>query len=86
MFWILIILAVLFAGLALDARELSVPWKDTPYSVTAAQDVSHLSLVEQEKRKAWHAQHGTGDASQAHIFWGLLSLGCAIGAVVDLLD
>ena len=86
MFWILIILAGLFAGLAVDAKKLSVPWKNAPYSSIAAQDVSHLSLAEQEKHKAWNAQHGFGNASQAHVLWGLLALACAVGAVVALID
>lgn len=61
---ILLALAILFGYLAYDARKLSVPAKDVPYSVTAAglgQDVSSVPLPEQEKRKSWNVRYGLGD-------------------------
>ncbi len=82
---ILLALAFLFGYLAYDARKLSVPAKNVPYSVTAAglgQDVSGVPLHEQEKRKSWNARYGLGDFSQSVWLWSILSVACVTGAVV----
>ena len=73
----------LFAYLAYDASKLVVPWRDIPFSVIAkgiGQDVSHLSLSEQNKLKATR-EYGFGDLSGAVWFWAILSL-CSFAAAV----
>ena len=82
---LLLVLAFLFGYLAYDAHKLSVPVNEVPYSVTAAglgQDVSGVPLQEQEKRKSWSIRHGLGYLSQSVWLWGILSVSCAIGAIM----
>lgn len=82
--WLLLSLAVVFGYFAYDAWKLSVPAKDVPYSLTAeglGQDVAHVPLHEQERRKSWNTRYGLGDLGQSVWLWGILSLACAAGAL-----
>lgn len=75
-----LLLAFLFAYLALDAWRLAVPWREIPFSIIAkgiGQDVSHLSLSEQLQLKHRHRDHGLGDLSGAAWFWAILAIGSA---------
>jgi hypothetical protein len=81
--WLLLCAALIFAWLAYDAWRLATPAKEVPYALTAkglGQDVSGVTLQEQNVRKVWNARYGVGDLSQAVWLWGLLALASAIGA------
>ena len=82
-FWLLLLAAALFGLLALDAARLSTPSKDVPYSLTAmawGEDVAHVPLAEQERRRQFNAQRGLGDLSQSVWLFGILSAGCLVDA------
>ncbi|MBT2335952.1 hypothetical protein J7E49_18790 [Variovorax paradoxus] len=79
MIWITLAAAVIFGYLAYDAWCLSISAKDVPYSLTAkgwGEDVAHISLAEQEKRKQYNALRGFGDLSQSVWIFGILCVGC----------
>lgn len=85
--WLLLVAAFVFGLLAFDAARLSSPAKDVPYSVTAkawGEDVAHIPLAEQERRKKYNARHGLGDLSQSVWLFGILSAGCLAGAAYVL--
>lgn len=76
--WVFLLLAFVFACLAVDAWRLVVPWREIPFSVIAkgmGQDLSHLSLDEQLQLKQRHRTYGFGDLSGAVWFWAILSVG-----------
>jgi len=71
--------AAIFGYLAYDAARLSMAAKDVPYSLTAkgwGEDVAHVSLAEQEKRKQYNALRGLGDLGQSVWLFGILCVGC----------
>ena len=79
MIWIMLTAAAIFGYLAYDAARLSMPAKDVPYSLTAkawGEDVAHVPLSEQEKRKKYNAVRGLGDLSQSVWLFGILCAGC----------
>ncbi len=87
--WLLLILTAVFAALAVDAYSLSTPSQSTPYSVTAkalGQDVSHVPLSEQRKRKAWNERFGLGDPSQSVWLFTILAFGSAVATVLAFLE
>lgn len=77
--WVMLTAAAVFGYLAYDAARLSTSAKDAPYSLTAkawGEDVAHVSLAEQEKRKQYNAVRGLGDLSQSVWLFGILCVGC----------
>ena len=81
--WLLLAAAVVFGFLAYDAARLSSSAKDVPYALTAkgwGEDVAHVPLTEQEKRKQYHALRGFGDLSQAVWLFVILCIGSLAGA------
>jgi len=85
--WILLVAAVVFGLLAFDAARLLAPARDVPYSLTAkawSEDVAHISLAEQERRKKYNARYGLGDLSQSVWLFGILSAGSLAGAAYVL--
>jgi hypothetical protein len=87
--WFFLALTVVFVCLAYDAHKLAVPAEDVPYALIAQgwkEDVSHVPLQEQAKRKAWNARYGFGDLRQSVWLWSILALGCAAGSVVRFLQ
>jgi hypothetical protein len=85
-FWVLVVLACVFAGLAYDALDLAVPSKEVPFSVTGKElgvPMEHLPLVEQQRRKVWNDTQGLGDLSQAFWLWAILALTCALSALAS---
>jgi hypothetical protein len=77
--WVLLTAAVVFGYLAYDAARLSTSAKDVPYALTAkswGEDVAHVSLAEQEKRRRYNALRGLGDLSQSVWLFGILCVGC----------
>jgi hypothetical protein len=86
--WLFLTLAVTFSWLAYDAYKLEVPSADVPYALTAegmGQDVSHVSLQEQAKRKAWNERYGIGNLNLSVWLWLILALACAVGSVLGFL-
>jgi hypothetical protein len=86
--WLLLFLTVVFAALAIDAYSLAEPSHTTPYSITAnalGQDVSHVPLSEQERRKEWNKRFGVGNPNQSVWLFAILALGSAVGAVLTFL-
>jgi hypothetical protein len=76
--WLFLLLAVIFAYLAVDARRLAVSWREVPFPVIAkglGQNVSHMPLAEQLKLKQHHEVHGLGDPSGVVWLWGILAAG-----------
>lgn len=85
--WAFLAAAVVFGYLAYDAARLSSPTKDLPYALTAkgwGEDVAHVSLVEQEKRKQYNAVQGFGDLAQSVWLFAILCVGCLAGAGYSL--
>lgn len=85
--WVLLAAAVVFAFLAYDAARLSSPVKDLPYALTAkgwGEDVAHVSLAEQEKRKQYNTRRGIGDLGQSVWLFVILCSGCLAGAAYSL--
>jgi hypothetical protein len=81
--WVMLTAAAVFGYLAYDAARLSTPAKDVPYSLTARgwdEDVAHVSLAEQQKRKQYNATRGIGDLSQSVWLFGVLCVGCLASA------
>jgi hypothetical protein len=81
--WVMLTAAAVFGYLAYDAARLSTPAKDVPYSLTAKgwdEDVAHVSLAEQQKRKQYNATRGIGDLSQSVWLFGVLCVGCLASA------
>jgi hypothetical protein len=79
--WLLLILTGVFAYLGYDAFKLIVPPAAIPYSVTAkglGQDVSHLTLAEQEPLKKYNRRYGLGNLNQSVWFFAILTFGCAV--------
>jgi hypothetical protein len=80
---VMLIAAAVFGYLAYDAAHLSTPAKDVPYSLTAKgwdEDVSHVSLAEQQERKQYNTSRGIGDLSQSVWLFGILCVGCLVSA------
>ncbi len=87
--WLLLILAFVFGYLAYDASLLVTTHNALPYSVIAkvwGQDLSHLSLSEQDKLKHFSNRYGFGSLNQAVWLFTILSVGCAIAAVFAFLE
>lgn len=85
MSWLLLSVAIVFAGLAYDAWKIAVPATEVPYSVQAkglGQSVGGVSLQEQKRRKNWNARYGIGDLSQTVWLWTIIALVCAVGSAV----
>jgi hypothetical protein len=81
--WVMLTAAAVFGYLAYDAARLSTPAKDVPYSLTAKgwdEDVAHVSLAKQQKRKQYNATRGIGDLSQSVWLFGVLCVGCLASA------
>jgi hypothetical protein len=77
--WVLLAAAVVFGYLAYDAARLSTPARDVPYALTArawGEDVAHVPLAVQAKRKQSDALRGLGDLSQSVWLFGVLCVGC----------
>jgi len=86
--WLLLILTAVFAALAFDAYCLATPSESTPFSITAkalGQDLAHVPLSEQQKRKAWNQRFGLGDPNQSAWLFAILAVGCAVAAVLSFL-
>jgi|GEM_PF-2391584 len=78
--WLFLLLAFVFACLAVDAWRLAVPWREIPFLIIAkgvGQDVSHQPASEQLQMKQHHRHRGFGDLSGAVWFWAILSAGSA---------
>lgn len=85
--WILFAAAVFFGVLAYDAARLSTPAKDVPYALTAkgwGEDIAHVSLAEQERRKRYNLRDGLGDLSQSAWLFSILCVAFLIGACCAL--
>lgn len=70
--------AALSGYLAYDAARLSTPAKDVPYALTAkswGEDVAHVPLAEQKRRKQHNAVRGLGDLGQSAWLFGILCAG-----------
>lgn len=81
--WVMLTAAAVFGYLGYDAARLSTPAKNVPYSLTAKswdEDVAHVSLAEQQKRKQYNATRGIGDLSQSVWLFGVLCVGCLASA------
>lgn len=81
--WVMLIAAAVFGYLAYDAARISTSAKEVPYSLTAkswGEDVAHISLAEQERRKQHNAARGLGDLSQSVWLFGILCVGCLVWA------
>lgn len=86
--WLLLFLTAVFAALAVDAYSLAAPSESVPFSVTAkalGQDVSHVPLSEQEKRKAWNQRYGLGNLNQSVWLFAILALGSGVATVLAFL-
>ena len=86
--WLLLLLAAVFAYLAYDASKLVSPPDGAPYSVTAkglGQDMSHISLTEQERLRHNNARYGLGNLNQSVWLFAALSAGSGLAAVVSFL-
>ena len=82
--WLLLILTGVFAYLGYDAFKLTVPPDAIPYTITArglGQDVSHLTLAEQEPLKQYNRRYGLGNLNQSVWFFAILTVGCAAATV-----
>lgn len=82
-FWVMLTAAAVFGYLAYDAARLSTPAKDVSYALTAkgwGEDVTHVSLAEQQKRKQYNATRGIGDLGQSVWLFGALCAGCLASA------
>lgn len=72
-----LLLAVIFAYMAVDAWRLAVPWRHLPFSIIAkglGQDVSSLPLEKQLQLKEHHRVHGLGDLSGVVWLWAILAV------------
>ena len=81
--------ALLFAWLAYDAWKLSIPANDTSYPVSArllGQSSDGVPADELHSRKQWNSWRGLGDLSQSVWLWCVLSLTCAIAAILPFLS
>lgn len=79
--------AVVFGFLAYDAARLSTSARNVPYALTAkgwGEDVSSVSLAEQERRKQHNMRHGFGDLSQSVWLFGILFVSFLAGAIYSL--
>ncbi len=87
--WLLLILTGVFAFLTYDAFTLVVPKESIPYSLTAkgmGQNVSHLTLEEQEQLKKFNLRYGLGNLNQSVWLFAILSFGCAMATVIAFLE
>ncbi|MBT2325873.1 hypothetical protein J7E62_26430 [Variovorax paradoxus] len=87
--WLMLFASGVFAFLAYDAGRLSSSARDVPYALTAkglGQDVAHVSLAEQEKRKQYNARFGLGDLSQSVWLFGILSATCLAVATYSFFE
>lgn len=77
--WIMLMAAAIPGYLAYDAARLSTMAKDVSCALTAKswdEDVAHVPLAEQEKRKQYNAVRGLGDLGQSAWLFGILCAGC----------
>lgn len=82
--WVLFAAAAAFGFLAYDAARLSTSAKNLPYALTAkgwGEDLSGVSLAEQERRKQHNPRHGFGDLSQSVWLFGILCV-CFLGGAI----
>lgn len=85
--WILLILTFVFAYLTYDAFSLVAP--ALPYSEIAkemGQDLSHLTLSEQEKLNRYPNRIRLGDINQTGWVFGIVTVGFAIATVRAFLE
>lgn len=87
--WLLLILTFVFVYLAYDASLLATTHNALPYSVIAkvwGQDLSYLSLSEQEKLKYYPNRYGFGNLNQVVWLFVILAVGCAIATVLAFIE
>jgi len=80
--WLLLILTFVFAYLTYDSFSLVAP--ALPYSEIAknmGQNLSHMSLGEQEKLNRYPILHRLGDINQTCWVFGILTLGFALATI-----
>lgn len=80
--WLLLILTFVFAYLTYDAISLVAP--PLPYSEIAkgmGQDLSHMSLSEQEKLNRYPNRYRLGDINQAGWAFGISTIGFALATI-----
>lgn len=85
--WILLILTFVFAYLTYDAFSLVAP--SLPYSEIAkgmGQDLSHMTLSEQEKINQYPNRYRLGDINQMGWVFGILAIGCALATIRAFLE
>ncbi len=80
--WLLLALTVVFGYLTYDALSLVAP--SLPHSEVAkgiGQDLSGMSLSDQEKLNRYPNQYRLGDINQSCWIFGILTLGFAIATI-----
>ena len=84
--WVLLILTGAFAYLTYDSFSLMAP--SLPYSEIAkglGQDLSHLTLREQEKLNRYPYLHRLGNLNQMFWVFAILTVGFAVATVLEFL-
>lgn len=75
--------------MAYDAFTLAAPQESIPYSLTAkgiGQNVSHLTLEEQQRLKHLNLRYGLGDLNRSVWLFAILTVGCAVATVIVFLE
>jgi hypothetical protein len=85
--WIMLIFTLVFAYLTYDALSLVAP--SLPYSETAKQmeqDLSFLTVAEQEKLNQYPNRIRIGDVNQTAWVFGIATVGFAVATVQAFLE
>ena len=85
--WFLLFLPFVFAYLTYDALSLVAP--PLPYSEVAkemGQDLSYLTLSEQEELNRYPNRIRLGDINQTAWGFGIIAIGCALATIQAFLE
>jgi len=85
--WLLLFFTFVFAYLTYDALSLVAP--SLPYSEIAkglGQDLSHMSLSDQEKLNRYPNRYRLGDINQTAWVFGILTLGFALATIQAFIE
>jgi hypothetical protein len=85
--WLLLTITLAFAYLTYDAISLIAP--PLPYSEIAkglGQDLSYMSLSQQEKLSQYPHRYRLGDINQTSWAFGLITFGFALATICAFID
>ncbi|KQW45582.1 MULTISPECIES: hypothetical protein [unclassified Roseateles] len=85
-FWLLLLVAAVFVGLALDAWRMRGPSRNVPYEIEAAvrgESLGGLPLWEQrERQKSFRRK--VGSLNTVFLVWATLAAGCLLAALLSV--